>query len=253
MNENIVQADATQQIPPDFFFSQDLATDEQVGLSARTDMYALLCDAYRYPDAQTRSYFRKGEFRDHVVRIAGNLPYPFALETKEITGLTFSDDFKNKEIEVEYIRLFEAGPGTPPCPLVEGKHLSKESGRKTIFKDLILFYNHFGLSYAEGNSEDRPDHLIYELEFLHYLAFLELTAVQKGRDTTPLRRAQIDFLERHPAQWTGLIADRVTEIEAGLREGVNKAVVSFYRNLILITDHFVKCDLDHLKSFSING
>lgn len=253
MNENIVETDAARQVPPDFFTSGDLTTDEQFGLSARIDMYAILCDAYRYPDAMTRLYFCRSEFRDHLVRIAGNLPYPFAMDADNITGLAFPDNLKNDDIEIEYIRLFEAGPGTPPCPLIEGKYLSKENGRKSIFKDLILFYNHFGLSYAEGSSEDRPDHLIYELEFLHYLTFLELTAIQKGRSPAPLRHAQIDFIERHPAKWIGLIADRIKEIEAGLREGVNRDVVSFYRDLILLTDRFVKCDADHLQSLIVCG
>jgi len=230
--------------------SGQLTSDEQVSISARADMYAIFCDMYRYPDDMTRIYIRNGEFKTNLLQIIEKLPYAFVLDNQEIEALNYSQDLKDEDIEIEFIRLFESGPGNPPCPMVEGIHLEKEDGRKSIFKDLILFYNHFGLSYAEGNTEDRPDHLIYELEFLHYLAFLELTAMQQGHDMAPLRRAQIDFLERHPARWTGLIAQRVKDIEAGLKEGVNKDVIAFYRNVILLTDRFVRYDLDYLKAIT---
>jgi DMSO reductase family type II enzyme chaperone len=248
MNETVIQPMASQQPPPEFFSSAQLTTDEQFSISSRADMYAILSDIFRYPDELARQYILKGEFRTHLLRIAEKLPYECQMDDAQIRMLGFPSGFDDKEIEVEFIRLFEAGPGNPPCPLQEGLHLKKEAGRRTIFKDLILFYNHFGLSYAEGNSEDRADHLVYELEFMHYLAFLELTAVQKGRDTAPLRRAQIDFLERHPAKWTGLVADRIKDIEAGLKEGVNGDVVAFYRNVILFADRFVQSDLDHINS-----
>lgn len=248
MNEAQMQTAESRQVPPEFFKSGQLATDEQFSISSRADMYAILCDIFRYPDELTRQYILKGDFKSHLLRIAEQLPYEFTTTDEQIRGLGYPQGFDDKEIEVEFIRLFEAGPGNPPCPLQEGLHLKKEAGRKTIFKDLILFYNHFGLSYAEGNSEDRADHLIYELEFMHYLVFLELTAIQKERDAAPLRRAQIDFLERHPAKWTGLIADRIQQIEAGLKEGVNREVVAFYRNVILFMDRFVQRDLDYLKS-----
>lgn len=248
MNVTETQTAEMQQAPPEFFISGQLSTDEQISISSRAEMYAILCDIFRYPDKLTRHYILNGDFKSNFLRIAKQLPFEFPMNELEIQALGYPHGFDDEEIEVEFIRLFEAGPGDPPCPLIEGVHMKKEAGRKTIFKDLILFYNHFGLSYAEGNSEDRADHLIYELEFLHYLVFLELSALQKERDTAPLQHAQIDFLARHPTQWTGSIADRVQEIEAGLKEGVNRDVIAFYRNVILITDRFVKSDLNYLKA-----
>lgn len=237
---------------PDEFFSLELDGEEQIALSARIDMYALLADIFRYPDTMTRRYVRKGEFKSNFLRIGCSLPFELSLDDEEIKNLEYAQDLKDEDVEIEYIRLFEAGPGNPPCPLVEGIHSKKENGRKSIFKDLILFYNHFGLSYAEGNCEDRADHLIYELEFLHYLAFLELSALQNGRDAMPLRIAQRDFLERHPARWTGMIVDRVKEIEAGLKEGVNREVIAFYRNAIVITDRFVATEYEYMKQLTEN-
>ncbi|MBU1170113.1 MAG: molecular chaperone TorD family protein [Proteobacteria bacterium] len=236
----------------DLFYSKELESQEELSLAARIDMYAIMADVYRYPDAMTRLYVRQGEFKSHVLRIVGNLPYVLKMDDDEIQGLTYPDNLKDEDVEVEYIRVFEAGPGTPPCPLVEGIHMGKEDGRISIFKDLILFYNNFGLSYAEGNSEDRPDHIAYELEFLHYLAFLELKALQTGKDPQPLRRAQKEFLERHPAKWTGILVNRIKTIEADLREGVNSDVVGFYRNIMVLTDRFVTDDFNYLEGLTEN-
>ena len=231
----------------EFFFSENLESPEQLALAARIDMYAMLADMYRYPDVLTRVFVSSGEFKFHVLRILENLPYEVSLSAEELELLTYPDGVLDDDVEAEYIRLFEAGPGNPPCPLVEGIHMDKEDGRRTIFKDLILFYNHFGLSYAEGNGEDQPDHITYELEFLHYLAFLELRALQKNMSPAPLQQAQFDFLTRHPAKWTEQLSQRMKDIEDDLREGVNRGVVRFYRNVTALTHRCVTLDLNYLS------
>ncbi len=252
MNTTEIDVNAAGHDDLGVFYSQPHADEKQVALSARIDMYALLADIFRYPDPMTLLYVRKGEFKNNLLSMAKKLPYNLTISAQESADLAFAENLKEDEVEVEFIRLFEAGPGHPPCPLVEGVHTDKEEGRKSVFKDLILFYNHFGLSYAEGSSEDRADHLIYELEFLHYLSFLELTAIQKGRDGNPLRRAQRDFLERHLSKWTGVISNRMKEIEAGLKEGVNRDVIRFYRNAIVLLDRFVQSDYEYLKASTSN-
>ena len=243
------QSIETKQEDIEAFVSETLETIEQRALAARIDMYALLADAYRYPDALTRVYVRNGELKSDFMRIAESLPYAMAMDDQEANLLVYPDSVVDDDVEADFIRFFEAGPGHPPCPLVEGIHMSKENGRRTIFKDLILFYNNFGLSYAEGCVHDSPDHITYEMEFLHYLAFLELKTLQKGKDPRQLQWAQKDFIERHPAQWTCLLADRMKKIEVGIKGGVNKGMVTFYRNLMVLTDRFVCHDLKHMTSF----
>lgn len=244
------QINETENENIEMFFSEQLESQKELFLGARIDMYAILADAFRYPDTMTRMYIRNGEFRNHLLRIMGGLPYVIELGENERSLLAYTDGMDDDDVEAEYIRLFEAGPGNPPCALVEGIHKDENDSRKAIFKDLILFYNNFGLSYAEGNSEDQPDHITYELEFLHYLAFLELKAVQKGRDPKALQHAQKEFLERHPAAWTFMLADKMKEIEDDLREGVNKDVVAFYRNVMVLTDRFVQADFNYIENLT---
>lgn len=246
------QSNGTEQEEVDVFFSEKLETPEEMALAARIDMYALMADVYRYPDALTLVYVRNGEFRSHFLRISGGLPYVMDIKESEKELLTYQEGSSDEDVEAEFIRLFEAGPGHPPISLVEGIHMDREDGRKSIFKDLILFYNNFGLSYAEGTGEDRPDHITYELEFMHYLAFLELKALQGGKETQHLRRAQKDFLERHPAKWMGMLVSKIKQIEEELREGINTGAVSFYRNVMELTERFVAQDLDYLTNLIEN-
>jgi putative dimethyl sulfoxide reductase chaperone len=252
MNDIELEPSETGNLIHDMFYSEKLTTPEQEILAARIDMYALLADMFRYPDLLARSFVRSGEYKEQVLRLARQLPFEINLGDEEEALLEYASSLTDDDVEAEFIRLFEAGPGNPPCPLIEGFHMGKEDGRLAIFKDLILFYNHFGLSYAEGASEERPDHLCYELEFIHYLAFLELKALQNGRETHGLRRAQKDFIGRHPAKWTGNLVSRMAEIVDGLREGVNRDVIEFYRNLIVLTDRFVTADGAYLKKLTEN-
>jgi TorA maturation chaperone TorD len=48
-----------------------------------------------------------------------------------------------------------------------------------------------------------------ELEFLHYLAYREAEALEEGEDAGPYRRAQRDFIERHPGKWVPMLVQRL--------------------------------------------
>ena len=168
--------------------------------------------------------------------LSTGLPYPFSLEQGERKGLTLPSWVEEEEIEVEFVRLFESGPGGPPCPLVEG---AWKEDRKVVLKELILFYNHFGLSYAEGAQDERPDHICLEMEFLHYLTFKEVQAMQTGSDPSGYRRAQRDFLERHPVLWMKKVSERLDKIYERLSEDVCQEAIVFYRELVKFTCRFL--------------
>jgi len=252
MNNVEMDEIAASEEVPQAFYSCKLETKEQVECAARIDMYALFADTFRYPDPLFRDFIRNGEFKSVLLTLCKNLPYAMELSNEEIDKLTYSEDLSDEDVEVEFIRLFESGPGDPPCPLIEGFYMGEEEGRKTIFKDLILFYNNFGLSYAEGSSEDRPDHITYELEFLHYLTFLNLKALQESKEAHSYLWAQKDFLERHPARWTGSMSTRMDEISNGLKPDVNREVIEFYRNIVKLLDRFVTRDSEYTLLISGN-
>ena len=219
-------------------------TKEELDIAYRCRMYHLFSHIFRYPDSEFRNQVRSGELRKALETLSENLPYKYDLSDEEKSLLTFSESLKDEDIEVEFIRFFEAGPGNPPCSLVEGSY---RDGRRSILKDLILFYNYFGLSYKEGSMEDRPDHTIYEMEFLHYLTYLNLRAISNKETYKGYVLAQRDFIERHPRQWVGKMAEQADKVLKGLKEEVNREVIAFYHNLIQLLNKFIEADYSYVR------
>jgi DMSO reductase family type II enzyme chaperone len=226
-------------------WSRQLETDKEKRSGNRSRLYAILAEAYRYPDASFRRQAKQGELAEALETLLARLPYPSSLEEGERNGLRLPARAEDEEIEVEFIRLFESGPGGPPCPLVEG---AWREDRKVVLKELILFYNHFGLSYAEGAQDERPDHVCLEMEFLHYLTFKEVQAMQTGSDPSGYRRAQRDFLERHPLFWMKKALERLEKIVERLPEDACREAILFYRELLKFTCRFLGGEHAYLQT-----
>jgi DMSO reductase family type II enzyme chaperone len=80
-------------------------------------------------------------------------------------------------------------------------------------EECVRFYHHFGLALSEAPRE-LPDHLVTELEFLHYLAFREAEALERGEDPGAWRRAARDFALRHPGRFLGKLEARLARAAA---------------------------------------
>ncbi len=225
--------------------SKPLSTEMERHSGNRSRLYSMFAEVYRYPDESFRRQTKQGDLVQALEALLAEIPYDFALEESERKGLTLPGWVEEEEIEVEFVRLFESGPGGPPCALVEG---AWREDRKVVLKELILFYNHFGLSYAEGAQDERPDHICLEMEFLHYLTFKELQAMQTGADPSSYRRAQRDFLERHPLAWIGQVSERLEKIYERLPEDACHEAIVFYRELVKLTCRFLGADLAHLQT-----
>ncbi len=173
---------------------------EEARAAARSHLYRLLADGFVYPDRPLFEIIKAGRYRDDAAKTCLALSYDLASESDNLVA---SGDYV--AFQAEYLRLFEVGQGIPPCPLYSGIY---RGGRKTVMEELARFYNYFGLSIEKGGGE-LPDHLTTELEFLHFLAFKELAALQREEDPMPYRRAQADFLERHLASWLPALEARL--------------------------------------------
>jgi DMSO reductase family type II enzyme chaperone len=104
-------------------------------------------------------------------------------------------------------------------------------------EEVIRFYNYFGLSMAETPRE-LPDHLTTELEFLHFLTFREAEALQRGETADSYRRAQRDFIARHPGRWIPKLRQR---LEA-------QTPMPFFLELVHRIEGLLERDLAHLVS-----
>ena len=78
--------------------------------------------------------------------------------------------------------------------------------------DVLQRYKKAGLN-LNGDFHNPPDHFATELEFMYFLLFKEIQALESG-DTDgaeELRTQLSDFFRFHPGQWAGQFADAVMD------------------------------------------
>lgn len=130
-----------------------------------------------------------------------------------------------------FTALFDNCTGRAAVSLYEKEYGNGDA--KVIWEEVIRFYEHFGLEFDVGVSRDWPDHVGTELEFMHYLTYLEAVTDDAGE---VCRRAQGDFLARHLARWIRRFAARVDDASGNAPYGV----------VARLAAAFVDADLGHL-------
>ncbi len=148
---------------------------DQMGRARRSQMYRFLAECFRYPGKDFFDMAREGEHLKSALALMHEIPFEVPVEEGALSGRLLKDVSRD-DFEAEFVRIFDAGPGGPPCPLYEGKYAAD---RMVNMEDLVRFYNNFGLSVAEAPERELPDHITTELEFMHYLAFKEVLALQR--------------------------------------------------------------------------
>jgi DMSO reductase family type II enzyme chaperone len=172
--------------------------------ASRSLVYAAFAAAFAYPDREGMEAIRSGLLAGALRQLLGAVDpeLPEGVDWAALQDCGADDEF----LPVEFTRLFAAGENGPCCPL-EGRCYGSAGMEAT--EDLVRFYDFFGLSLSEGQREE-PDHLLTELEFLHYLAYQEAALAAAGESTEGLMRAQRDFITRHPLAWVPVLRSRLT-------------------------------------------
>lgn len=220
----------------------------------RSRIYLMLKRMYRYPTSEFYVRLREGQFLQelreaflklsHADAIAGEWTGLVRHVRKSMEVLSFS------EFEAQFVRTFEVGAPQPPCPLYEGFNTNAAAPRNRVMLELSEFYGQFGLALSkEEGRREMPDHICCELEFLHFLTFKENQA--REDEAAELLQgyvlAQRDFLRRHLASWTPLLAQRVKTVAAATAFGP----------LCDLTARFLQKDLalaeSHLKEMNVRA
>lgn len=195
MNTPMDQSDLTVAVSP-----------ERRAAAARSGVYAIFSRLFSYPSEALAQPILDGMFYDELRQAAADLPYPSSLTTQAYPSLPESAD----ELQACYCALFDPSAGKGAISLGEKDHAQVE--RSYLWEELMRFYEHFGLEYSTERVKEAPDHLVTELDFLHYLAFLEAgTAGDEGA----FARARSDFFERHLANWVPILADKLDRAAPG--------------------------------------
>jgi len=136
-------------------------------------------------------------------------------------------------LSVLYSSKFEVG--NPPVSLHEGAYNTQD--RKKLLEDLFRFYEHFGLNFKNQKLTNSPDWLICELEFMHYLVFLETSIIDSEKQAA-LQRAQYDFLDLHLSKWLGALV-----------KSLKAQKIEIYHRFCELLDDFTAAEKQYLAKF----
>lgn len=206
--------------------------------AVRSELYRLLARSFRFPTVEFFDAVRSGQYSETLGAVLSAAPFTHRegkVEAAQVWLAGVRGEFD--QLCAEYIRLFEvgAGSGKPPCPLFGGEYARRP--RLDVMEELVRFYGFFDLALSDSDRE-LPDHISVELEFVHYLAFRESHALETGGNACTFRRAQADFIERHPGTWLQLLRERLE----------SQAPLPFFRGLVTLTSEVMGADLEYLKS-----
>ncbi len=204
--------------------------------TARSRLYQWLSASFAFPDEDFYDTIVDGSFVETTRQLVSALPYASVLTFDEaVSERLGSAPLDYNDFSAEYIRLFDVGigGGKPPCTLYGGEY--PERPRLDVMEELVRFYGFFGLQLPEQDRE-LPDHITVEFEFMHYLAFREALALEAGNDPASYRRAQADFIRRHPGAWVPVMRQKLA---------VEKPI-PFFATLVDLTAQILRADLAYL-------
>ena len=212
-------------------FLNDILAREEI----RQYSYFLLSKSYSIPEKNTLMYVA------HLENLA-------ACEFSEATihASEMGEELKNMDgvesLKVDYSKLF-IGPFSLLVPPYGSMYL--EEGRKIMGDstlDVRNRYKEVGVDISVAFKEP-PDHIVAELEFMHYLIIKEIEAIKKGdlKKAIQYLKKQKGFLMTHLGVW---IFEFTSNIEA-------KAETQFYKHLAKFTKIFIKKDRDDILETSL--
>lgn len=177
--------------------------------AARSRCYRILSGMFGYPvDSLPEDFMLQArrELRESLDGLPFTVP---AIES--LANIGVSRGVSSENLAVTYSRIFDNCSGRPAVSLHEKDYSRDET--KFIWEELIRFYEHFGLNYDLGACKEWPDHICIQLEFLHYLTFLEAGAPDDMVDI--YATAEADFLEKHVAEWIPKFSEKLRSVAEG--------------------------------------
>lgn len=182
-------------------------SEDQRGTAARSEVYRALSALFRYPCNTTADTLQTlaAVLRDKLpeLSLAEPAAAQLSLLLEEIERLALAPALP--PLEAVYTALFDNCRGRSAVSLYEKDYGNGDA--KTVWEELIRFYEHFGLNFDVRHSHDWPDHIGTQLEFMHYLTYLEATVPAAERSIYV--RGQADFLGRRLARWSARFAAQV--------------------------------------------
>ena len=203
--------------------------------TARRETYKGLSGCYYLPDTDM-AHRLKGMERHLALQDSHALPYVVLIRSE------FQIVENLEAHQSEFAQLF-VGPYSLLAPPYGSVYLEGERrimGDSTV--DASNRYRDSGLTTSES-FRDPPDHIAAELEFMYFLVFSEIDAIQSDHTNAGcdyLHRQKL-FLQDHLGAW---IEDFTCHVEQGTKS-------DFYRNLAIATRIYIAEDFEYLSNLRV--
>lgn len=174
---------------------------------ARCESYKLIAACFYQP--QKEVFVQEGLFENLTLLL--KQACPDAAIFSEKMGETILN-YSNEDLLVDYASLF-IGPNELIAPPYGSVYL--DEGRRTMGDstiEVMKIYKDEGLAIDE-NFKELPDHIAVELEFMYYLIFKEIEALENkdNEKTAHFIEVQELFLHRFLGKWIKPFCDKITE------------------------------------------
>ena len=203
--------------------------------TARQESYKCLSTCFYLPAMSLTHRLR--EMERNLARLNSRaLPHVVLMRSE----LQISDDLE--ALQSEFARLF-VGPYSLQAPPYGSIYL--ESNRRIMGESTVDASNRYlesGLMTSD-TFRDPPDHIAAELEFMYFLVFNEIDAIQADCVDAGCEflNRQKSFLRDHLGAW---INDFTQQVERGTQS-------DFYQNLAIATRVYVNEDFDYLSGLRV--
>ena len=181
-------------------------------------LYRFCAQSMQYPEA---AWFT-GDYLQSLHRLLEALGG--SEEIDDLLTACRNDATLLEDLQIEYTRLFINGFPHVAAPPYGSVYLDKTLRGK--YSDEVLNFYH-SLGYNLRENADLPDNIIYQLEFLSFLA--------EDRN----KEGEREFLRRFFLPWFSIFADRVK----------GEAHHPFYRIIVTLIDFFTKEEEEHGVQF----
>ena len=213
-----------------------LMLDSLSVLSGKMELYKMISIGFHYPDLSIYNDIKNQKFLlafENAWYNVTNDEKKFS--DKSLLNILSLKDISFEDFESNYITDFEATVPGSGCSLYERHYLINEKFN-TLLLELKAFYKNFELNKSPEFNESE-DHIVFELEFMHFLIFKELQAIEEGIDKKPYQNCRYDFLARHLTKWIPELANKSS----------NQLKSEFHSNLIRLLKDLVDSDFNDLK------
>lgn len=189
------------------FFNIKMTVDENNLLqeSRKENCFRFLAGSLYYPE---KSVFEEAELFNKLTEYLKDV-CPEALPFSTEMGKNFAQ-YSENELQVEYSRLFKG-----PYELIAAPYGSVylDEGRRVMGDSTIAViqaYEEEGLA-KNDDFKDLPDHIVVELEFMSFLLFKEIEAIQDqdSQKANEYQEKQQRFLNMFLRQWVPSFCEKI--------------------------------------------